>query len=101
MTGGKGKDYFYLDGDATVTIKDYKKKDDMIRVDGYNKNQIKVTRKGGDSLIKAGKKTLAKVEGVKNLNKKHLEYSGGNTKTIDHDSESDVITLILPPVAEL
>jgi Ca2+-binding RTX toxin-like protein len=101
MTGGKGKDYFYLDGDATVTIKDYKKKDDMIRVDGYNKNQIKVTRKGGDSLIKAGKKTLAKVEGVKNLNKKHLEYSGGNTKTIDHDSESDVITLILPPVAKL
>ena len=32
-------------------------------------------------MIKAGKKTLAKVEGVKNLNKKHLEYSGGNTKT--------------------
>ena len=118
MIGGKGNDYFYLDGDATVLIKDYRKKGkDVIRVDGYNKNQIKVSSKGGNSLIKAGNKTLAKVAGVKNLNKKQLEYSGGNTKTksIDHDhdhhghahhrkadmSESDVITQIFSPVADL
>lgn len=116
MIGGKGNDYFYLDGDATVLIKDYREKGkDVIRVDGYNKNQIKVSSKGGNSLIKAGKKTLAKVVGVDNLNKKQLEYSGGNTKTmtIDHDhhghahhrqadmSESDVITQICSPVADL
>ena len=122
MIGGKGNDYFYLDGDATVLIKDYREKGkDVIRVDGYNKNQIKVSSKGGNSLIKAGKKTLAKVVGVKNLNKKQLDYSGGNTKTksIDHDhdhdhdhhghahhrkadmSESDVITQIFSPVADL
>ena len=120
MIGGKGNDYFYLDGDATVLIKDYREKGkDVIRVDGYNKNQIKVSSKGGNSLIKAGNKTLAKVAGVKNLNKKQLEYSGGNTKTksIDHDhdhdhhghahhrkadmSESDVITQIFSPVADL
>ena len=118
MIGGKGNDYFYLDGDATVLIKDYREKGkDVIRVDGYNKNQIKVSSKGGNSLIKAGKKTLAKVVGVKNLNKKQLEYHGGNTKTksIDHDhdhhghahhrkaemSESDVITQIFSPVADL
>ena len=116
MIGGKGNDYFYLDGDATVLIKDYREKGkDVIRVDGYNKNQIKVSSKGGNSLIKAGNKTLAKVAGVKNLNKKQLEYSGGNTKTksIDHDhhghahhrkaemSESDVITQIFSPVANL
>ena len=116
MIGGKGNDYFYLDGDATVLIKDYRKKGkDVIRVDGYNKNQIKISTKSGNSLIKAGKKTLAKVVGVKNLNKKQLEYHGGNTKTksIDHDhhghahhrkaemSESDVITQIFSPVADL
>ena len=120
MIGGKGNDYFYLDGDATVLIKDYREKGkDVIRVDGYNKNQIKVSSKGGNSLIKAGKKTLAKVVGVENLNKKQLDYSGGNTKTksIDHDhdhdhhghahhrkadmSESDVITQIFSPVADL
>ena len=116
MIGGKGNDYFYLDGDATVLIKDYREKGkDVIRVDGYNKNQIKVSSKGGNSLIKAGNKTLAKVAGVKNLNKKQLEYSGGNTKTksIDHDhhghahhrkadmNESDVITQIFSPVADL
>ena len=118
MIGGKGNDYFYLDGDATVLIKDYREKGkDVIRVDGYNKNQIKVSSKGGNSLIKAGNKTLAKVAGVKNLNKKQLEYHGGNTKTksIDHDhdhhghahhrkaemSESDVITQIFSPVADL
>ena len=120
MIGGKGNDYFYLDGDATVLIKDYRKKGkDVIRVDGYNKKQIKISTEGGNSLIKAGKKTLAKVVGVKNLNKKQLDYSGGNTKTksIDHDhdhdhhghahhrkadmSESDVITQIFSPVADL
>jgi len=120
MIGGKGNDYFYLDGDATVLIKDYREKGkDVIRVDGYNKNQIKVSSKGGNSLIKAGKKTLAKVVGVKNLNKKQLDYSGGNTKTksIDHDhdhdhhghadhrtmepTERDLINQLFTPVADL
>ena len=81
----KGKDYFYLDGDATVIIKDYRKKGkDIIRVDGYNKNQIKISTKSGNSLIKAGKKTLAKVVGVKNLNKKQLEYSRRQHKNEEH-----------------
>ena len=76
---------------------------------------INNVQQGGNSLIKAGKKTLAKVVGVENLNKKQLEYSGGNTKTMtnDHDhhghahhrqadmSESDVITQIFSPVADL
>ena len=118
MVGGNGKDYFYLDGDATVMIKDYRKNGkDIIRVDGYSKNKIKINNKNGNSLIKAGKKTLAKVMGVKNLNKNQLEYHGGNTKTksIDHDhdhhghadhrkadiSESEVITQMFSPVADL
>ena len=118
MVGGNGKDYFYLDGDATVLIKDYRKNGkDIIRVDGYNKGNIKVTSKGDDSLIKAGKHTLAKVVGVENLNKNQLEYSGGNTKVknIDHDhdhhghahhrkadpSEGDAIAEIFAPVADL
>jgi hypothetical protein len=91
MIGGSGKDYFYLDEDSTVLIKDYRKGgNDIIRVDGYNKGQIKVTSKGGDSLIKSGKKTLAKVVGVKTLNKKQLEYAGGNTnmKSIDNATHS-------------
>ena len=80
MIGGKGQDYFYLDGDSTVLIKDYRKNGgkDVIRIDGFNKGNIKVTSKGGNSFIKAGKHTLAKVVGVKNLNKKQLQYSGGN-----------------------
>ncbi len=118
MVGGNCKDYFYLDGDATVLIKDYRKNGkDIIRVDGYNKGNIKVTSKGDDSLIKAGKHTLAKVVGVENLNKNQLEYSGGNTKVknIDHDhdhhghahhrkadpSEGDAIAEIFAPVADL
>ena len=117
MTGGKGKDYFYLDADATVTIKDYKSKDDVIRVDGYKKGQIKVTSKAGDSLIKAGKHTLAKVVGVKKLDKNELEYSGGSTKmkSIDHGhehhghahhrnadpNEGDVMAAIFAPEADL
>ena len=120
MIGGNGKDYFYLDGDATALIKDYRKNGkDIIRVDGYNKDQIKIKSKSGNSLIKAGKKTLAKVVGVKNLKKDALQYSGGNTKTksIEHDhdhdhhghahqhkaepNESDLIADIFTPVADL
>ena len=92
MIGGKGKDHFYLDGDSTALIKDYRKKGkDIIRVDGYNKGQIKITKKGDNSFIKAGKHTLAKVVGVKNLKKDQLQYSGGKTKTkpIDHDHDHD------------
>lgn len=102
MVGGNGKDYFYLDGDATVLIKDYRKNGkDTIRVDGYNKGNIKVTSKGGDSMIKAGKKTLAKVVGVKNLNKNELEYSGGANHRKAEPNEGDVIAEIFSPVADL
>ena len=116
MIGGNGKDYFYIEGGGTSLIKDYRKNGkDIIRVDGYNKGNIKVTSKSGNSLIKAGKKTLAKVVGVKNLNKNELEYHGGNTKTKSHDhdhhghahhrkadpNEGDVIAEIFAPVADL
>ena len=118
MIGGNGKDYFYIEGGGTSLIKDYRKNGkDIIRVDGYNKGNIKVTSKSGNSLIKAGKKTLAKVVGVKNLNKNELEYHGGNTKTKSHDhdhdhhghahhrkadpNEGDVIAEIFTPVADL
>ena len=101
MTGGKGKDYFYLDSDATVTIKDYKKKDDVIRIDGYKKGKIKVTSEGNNSLIKAGKKTLAKVLGVKKLNKNELEYSGGANHRKAEPNEGDVIAEMFAPVADL
>jgi Ca2+-binding RTX toxin-like protein len=116
MIGGKGKDHFYLDGDSTALIKDYRKKGkDIIRVDGYNKGQIKITNKGDNSFIKAGKHTLAKVAGVKKLKKDQLQYSGGKTKTktIDHDqhdhadhrtiepTEKDLINQLFTPVADL
>ena len=116
MIGGKGKDHFYLDGDSTALIKDYRKKGkDIIRVDGYNKGQIKITKKGDNSFIKAGKHTLAKVVGVKNLKKDQLQYSGGKTKTkpIDHDhyghadhrtmepTERDLINQLFTPVTDL
>ena len=102
MVGGNGKDYFYLDGDATVLIKDYRKNGkDIIRVDGYNKNQIKVKSKSGDSLIKAGKKTLAKVVGVKKLSPKELEYSGNANYRKADTNESDLIAEIFTPVTDL
>jgi len=102
MIGGNGNDYFYLDGDATVLIKDYRKNGkDIIRVDGYKKGKIKVTSKGGDSLVKAGKKTLAKVVGVKNLNKNQLEYSGSASYRQSDLNESDLVTEIFTTVADL
>jgi len=102
MIGGNGKDYFYLDGDATVLIKDYRKNGkDIIRVDGYNKGNIKVSSKGGDSLVKAGKKTLAKVVGVKKLNKNELEYHGHAHHRKADPNEGDLIAEIFSPVADL
>ena len=92
MVGGKGNDFFYLDGDSTSLIKDYRnnKDKDIIRVDGYNKGDIKISTKSGNSLVKAGKRTLAKVVGVKNLSKNELQYSGGNNNraTNEHDDHS-------------
>ncbi|AII42393.1 hypothetical protein KR100_03160 [Synechococcus sp. KORDI-100] len=96
MIGGSGKDYFYLDDGGTALIKDYEKKD-VIRVDGYGKGNIKVINKKGDSLIKAGKHTLAKVVDTK-LSKKDLQYHGGSknydldepfTVEDDHDHDHD------------
>lgn len=102
MIGGNGKDYFYLDDDATVLIKDYRKQGkDVIRVDGYNKNQIKVSSKGGNSLIKAGKKTLAKVVGAKKLSPKELEYSGNANYRKADTNASDLIADIFTPVIDL
>ena len=118
MIGGNGKDYFYIEGGGTSLIKDYRKNGkDIIRVDGYNKDQIKIKSKSGNSLIKAGKKTLAKVVGVKNLKKDELQYSGGNTKmkSIEHDhdhhghahqheadpNEGDLTADIFTPVADI
>ena len=83
MIGGSGKDYFYLDSGGTALIKDYEKKD-VIRVDGYGKNNVKITNKKGDSLIKAGKHTLAKVVGAK-LSKNDLQYHGGSNNNDDRD----------------
>ena len=92
MVGGKGNDFFYLDGDSTSLIKDYRnnKDKDIIRVDGYNKGDIKISTKSGNSLVKAGKRTLAKVVGVKNLSKNELQYSGGNNNRAmnEHDDHS-------------
>ena len=113
MVGGKGKDYFYIEGGGTSLIKDYEKKD-MIRVDGYGKGNVKITHKKGNSLIKAGKRTLAKVIDTK-LSKNDLQYHGGNTKKKSHDhdhhghahhrkadpNEGDVIAEIFAPVADL
>ena len=91
MFGGKGKDYFYIEGGGTSLIKDYEKKD-VIRVDGYGKGNVKITHKKGDSLIKAGNRTLAKVVGTK-LSKKDLQYHGGSNKNYvledDHDHDHD------------
>ena len=127
MVGGKGNDYFYLDGDSTTLIKDYRKQGkDIIRVDGYSKGNIKITTKSGNSLIKAGKHTLAKVVGVKNINKNELQYSGGNNNRAmdkhddhsghdhhDHDhhghahhraleaNESDLLTDLIVPAMDL
>jgi len=116
MVGGKGNDYFYLDGDSTSLIKDYRKQGkDIIRVDGYSKGNIKITTKSGNSLIKAGKHTLAKVVGVKNINKNELQYSGGNNnRAMDkHDhhghahhraleaNESDLLTDLIVPAMDL
>ena len=93
MIGGGGKDYFYLDGDATVLIKDYRKKGkDIIRVDGYNKGDIKINTKNGNTFIKTkkGNNTLAKIVSGKKVNKNDLQYSGGNnSKSLnldEHDS---------------
>ena len=87
MVGGSGKDYFYLDGGGTALIKDYEKKD-VIRVDGYGKGNVKINHKKGNSLIKAGKHTLAKVVNTK-LSKGDLQYSGSNKSFVvdDHDHE--------------
>ena len=113
MIGGKGKDYFYLDGDSTSLIKDYRDKGkDIIRIDGYNKKQIKITKSGGNSLIKAGNHILANVEGVGNLKKGQLEYSGSKTKVKNSEHnymnyrtvdviEADLTTQIFTPVADL
>ena len=125
MVGGKGNDFFYLDGDSTTFIKDYRKQGkDIIRVDGYNKGDVQISTKSGNSLVKAGKHTLAKVLGVKNLSKNELQYSGGNNSRAldehdhsghdhhDHDhghahhrkadlSESDVINQLFSPVVDL
>ena len=91
MIGGSGKDYFYLDGGGTALIKDYEKKD-VIRVDGYGKGNVKITNKKGDSLIKAGKHTLAKVVGTK-LSKGDLQYSGGsNKREIDFSGDEASLT---------
>ena len=87
MVGGSGKDYFYIEGGGTSLIKDYEKKD-VIRVDGYGKGGVKISHKKGNSLIKAGNRTLAKVVGTK-LSKSDLEYHGGSNKNYvledDHD----------------
>ena len=87
MIGGNGKDYFYIEGGGTSLIKDYEKKD-VIRVDGYGKGGIKISHKKGNSLIKAGNRTLAKVVGTK-LSTKDLQYHGGSNKNYvledDHD----------------
>ena len=115
MVGGQGKDYFYIEGGGTSLIKDYEKKD-VIRVDGYSKGNVKISHKKGDSLIKAGKHTLAKVVDAK-LSQNDLQYHGGNTKTKSHDhdnkhhghahhrkadpGEGDVIAEIFAPVADL
>ena len=113
MIGGNGKDYFYLDGDSTALIKDYEKKD-VIRVDGYGKGNIKINHKKGNSLIKAGKHTLAKVVDTK-LSKGDLQYSGGNSKNRSIDdvqyseayyrtpetTESDEITFICTSVFDI
>ena len=125
MIGGKGKDYFYVEGGGTSLIKDYENKD-VIRVDGYSKGNVKITHKKGNSLIKAGNRTLAKVLGTK-LSKNDLQYSGSNKSFVvddhdheghdhdhhDHDhhghahhrkadpNEGDVIAEIFAPVADL
>lgn len=91
MSGGSGKDYFYLDGGGTALIKDYENKD-VIRVDGYKKGNINIKHKKGDSLIKAGKHTLAKVLDTK-LSKKDLQYSGGsNNREIDFSGDDASLT---------
>ena len=91
MIGGSGKDYFYLDGGGTALIKDYEKKD-VIRVDGYGKGNIKINHKKGNSLIKAGKHTLAKVLNTK-LSKGDLQYSGGsNKREIDFSGDDASLT---------
>ena len=100
MIGGTGKDYFYLDGDSTTLIEDYEKKD-VIRVDGYGKGNIKITNKKGDSFIKAGKHTLAKVVDTK-LSTKDLQYSGRNSKNRSTEPGNvDLINQILAPVTDL
>ena len=99
---------------------------DVIRVDGYSKGNVKITHKKGNSLIKAGNRTLAKVLGTK-LSKNDLQYSGSNKSFVvddhdheghdhdhhDHDhhghahhrkadpNEGDVIAEIFAPVADL
>ncbi len=59
-------------------------------MDGYSKDNIIITTKSGNSLIKAGKYTLAKVVGVKNISKNELQYSGGNNNHAmdEHDDHS-------------
>ena len=117
MISGKGTDFFYLDGDATATIKDYRKKGkDIIRVDGFNNNQVKVQRKGGDSFIKSGRHTLAKVMGVNNLKASELQFSGENNRRIEPDDlnsngysqqnlteedAGDALKRLITPVSEL
>jgi hypothetical protein len=52
MIGGEGKDYFYLDGDSTTTIKDYRKK-------GKTSSALMATAKGKlRSAAKVGIHTL-------------------------------------------
>lgn len=52
MVGYKGNDFFYLDGDSTTLIKDYRKQGkEIISVDGYNKGDIKISTKSGNSLV--------------------------------------------------
>ena len=91
MSGGSGKDHFYLDGDGFALIKDYEKKD-KIYVGDYSKGKIKVQTKKGDSIIKAGKNTLAKVLDTK-LSKNDLkfgDYYEPKSLTLledDHDHE--------------
>ena len=99
MVGGKGKDYFYIEGGGTSLIKDYEKKD-VIRVDGYGKGNVKITHKKGNSLIKAGKRTLAKVIDTK-LSKNDLQYHGGANYRKADPSEGDVVAEIFEPVADL
>jgi len=91
MVGGSGKDYFYLEGGSTALIKDYENKD-VIRVDGHSKGNIKINHKKGNSLIKAGKHTLAKVLDTK-LSKGDLQYSGGsNKREIDFSGDDASLT---------